>query len=67
LDDVFMSAAAEDDVLFELVVTKAWLCQMIVALALICRGSYRGVIEFMRDLLGISTPFRPEPENPWAR
>jgi hypothetical protein len=22
--------------------------------ALICRGSYRGVIEFMRDLLGIS-------------
>jgi len=54
LDDVFLSAAAEDDVLFELVVTKAWLCQMIVALALICRGSYRGVIEFMRDLLGIS-------------
>jgi hypothetical protein len=54
LDDAFSSAAAEDDVLFELVVTKAWLCQMIVALALVCRGSYRGVIEFMRDLLGLS-------------
>lgn len=54
LDDAFLSAAAEDEVLFELVVTKAWLRQVIVALALICRGSYRGVIEFMRDLLGIS-------------
>jgi transposase-like protein len=54
LDDAFLSAAAEDEVLFELVVTKAWLRQAIVALALICRGSYRGVIEFMRDLLGIS-------------
>jgi hypothetical protein len=54
LDDAFLSGAAEDEVLFELVVTKAWLRQVIVALALICRGSYRGVIEFMRDLLGIS-------------
>jgi hypothetical protein len=54
LDDAFMSAMPESDVLFELVVTKAWLRQLIVALALICRGSYRGVIEFMRDLLGIS-------------
>jgi hypothetical protein len=49
-----LSAAAEDEVLFELVVTKAWLRQVIVALALICRGSYPGVIEFMRDLLGVS-------------
>ena len=54
LDDAFASATAEDDVLFELVVTKAWLRQVIVALALICRGSYRGVIEFLRDLLGVS-------------
>ncbi|HEY4973835.1 MAG TPA: hypothetical protein VII41_09520, partial [Steroidobacteraceae bacterium] len=54
LDDAFSSATAEDEVLFELTVTKAWLRQVIVALALICRGSYRGVIEFLRDLLGIS-------------
>jgi hypothetical protein len=54
LDDAFLSATAENHVLFELAVTKAWLRQVIVALALICRGSYRGVIEFMRDLLGIS-------------
>src|SRR4051812_33091360 len=38
----------------ELTVTKAWLRQVIVALVLICRGSYRGVVEFLRDLLGVS-------------
>src|SRR3984957_10264932 len=51
LDDAFLSAAAEEEVLFELVVTKAWLRQTIVALALICRGSYRGRIWFTRELL----------------
>jgi hypothetical protein len=54
LDDAFSSAAPEDEMLFELTVTKAWLHQVIVALALICHGSYRGVIEFVRDLLGVS-------------
>ena len=50
----FLSGAPEDEVLFELTVTKAWLRQVIVALPLICHSSYRGVIEFMRDLLGMS-------------
>jgi hypothetical protein len=54
LDDAFRSATPDDEVLFELVVTKVWLRQVIIALALICRGSCRGVIEFMRDLLGVS-------------
>jgi hypothetical protein len=54
LDDTFRSATPDNEVLFELVVTKDWLHQVIVALALICRGSCRGVIEFMRDLLGVS-------------
>jgi len=54
LDDAFLDAAQEDDVLFEFTVTKAWLRQVIVALPLICRSSYRGVIEFIRDLLGVS-------------
>ena len=40
--------------LFELAVTKAWLRQVIVALVLIGRGSYRGVVEFLRDLLGVA-------------
>src|ERR1700693_183121 len=53
LDDVFLSGAPEDEVLFQLTVTKTWLRQVIVALTLICRSSYRGVVEFLRDLLGM--------------
>src|SRR3954454_1243857 len=54
LDDAFIPACADDEVLFEIPVTKRWLRQVIVALALICRGSYLGTIEFMRDMLGAS-------------
>jgi hypothetical protein len=54
LDNAFLPAAAETEGLFRLTVTKAWLRQVIVALPLICHSSYRGVIEFPRDLLGIS-------------
>jgi hypothetical protein len=53
LDDAFLPAAAEDEVLFEVKVTKIWLRQAIVALALMCRASYLGIIEFMRDMQGI--------------
>jgi hypothetical protein len=53
LDDAFSSTSSKNEALFELVLTQTRLRQMIVALALICRSSYRGVIEFMRDLLGI--------------
>jgi hypothetical protein len=48
LDDAFLSGAPEDEVLFQLTVTPTWLRQVIVALTLICRSSYRGVVEFMR-------------------
>src|SRR5271167_3702776 len=53
LDDVFLSGTPEDEVLFQLTVTPTWLRQVIVALTLICRSSYRGVVEFMRDLPGM--------------
>jgi hypothetical protein len=52
LDDAFLSPATDDTVLFEIQVTKRWLRQVIVALALMCRGSYLGILEFMRDVLG---------------
>src|SRR5216684_3575824 len=53
LDDAFTAAAADDDqVLFYLPVTKAWLRQVVLGLLLICHSSFRGVIEFCRDLLG---------------
>jgi hypothetical protein len=54
LDDAFLTEAPDNEVLFNLAVTKTWLHQVIVALPLICHSSYRGVIEFIRDLLGVS-------------
>jgi hypothetical protein len=53
LEEAF-SPTAGDDVLFYLPVTKAWLHQVALALTLICHSSYRGVMEFMRDMLGVS-------------
>ncbi len=55
LDNVFFPAAPDDEVLFHLPVTKTWLRQATLALTLTCRSSYRGVVEFMRDLLGVSS------------
>ena len=49
LDDAF-AASADDQVLFYLPVTKAWLWQFVLALTLICHSSYRGVVELLRDL-----------------
>ena len=54
LDDAFTpSATADDQVLFSLPVTKAWLRQATLGLTLICHSSYRGVVEFCRDLLDV--------------
>jgi Integrase core domain len=38
--------APEDGVLFELPISQRWLRQVTLAPALICRSSYRGVVEF---------------------
>lgn len=54
LEEVFAATAADDDVLFYLPVTKAWLRQLTLALILICHSSYRGVIELCRDLLQLN-------------
>lgn len=55
LDDAFTaSAAADEQVLFHLPVTKAWLRQVTLGLTLICHSSYRGVVEFCRDLLDVN-------------
>jgi hypothetical protein len=54
LDDAFVpSAATEDQVLFQLPVTKNWLRQVALSLTLIGHSSYRGVVEFCRDLLDV--------------
>ena len=50
LDDAFTAAENDDAILFHIPVTKAWLRQTVLALTLICHSSYRGVIEFHRDI-----------------
>jgi hypothetical protein len=54
LDDAFTASTRDDAVLFELTVTKIWLRQVIVGLALICHSSYRSIVVFLRDLLGVA-------------
>jgi hypothetical protein len=54
LNDAFCSAVADGEVLFQFPVTRTWLRQVMLGLPLICRSSYRGVMEFMRDLLGVT-------------
>lgn len=50
LDESFAPNTADNDVLFYLPVTKAWIVQLILGLVLICHSSYRGVVELLRDV-----------------
>jgi hypothetical protein len=54
LDDAFAPTVADDKVLVQLPITKNWLKQAVLGLTLICHSSYRGVLEFCRDLLGVN-------------
>jgi hypothetical protein len=52
LAQAFQSPPVHDEeVLFYLPVTRAWLRQVVLALVLLCHSSFRGVIGFFRDLL----------------
>ncbi|MFA5690027.1 MAG: hypothetical protein WC959_12970 [Kiritimatiellales bacterium] len=51
LDEAFAGKLPDDEVLFYLPVTKEWLHKAVLGLVLICHSSFRGVVEFMRDLL----------------
>jgi hypothetical protein len=50
LSDAFAPQPTDDQVLFYLPVTKAWLRQLILGLVLICHSPLRGVVELLRDL-----------------
>jgi hypothetical protein len=55
LCQAFTPAPALDDaVLFHLPVTKRWIQMVVLALLLLCRAPFRGVIAFCRDCLGYS-------------
>jgi len=53
LDEAFTPTPRDDHVLFHLPVTKDWLRQVTLGLTLIGHSSYRGVVEFFRDLLDV--------------
>lgn len=54
LDSAFAPNPEDEDqqVLFTIRVTKPLLRQIVLALILICHSSFRGVVEFLRDLFG---------------
>lgn len=54
LEDAFTKSPTDDALVLSLPVTNAWLQQVVLSLTLICHSSYRGVQEFMRDMLGVS-------------
>ncbi len=49
IDQSFETNTNNNDVLFYLPVTKAWLCQFILCLMLHCRSGYRGIIKVLQD------------------
>lgn len=50
LSEAFTPQQADDQVLFYLPVTKQWLHQFILALALICHSPLRGIVELLGDV-----------------
>ena len=46
-------AAADDEVLFELPVTRQWIRSLVLGLTMICHSSQRGVVELLRDLFDL--------------
>jgi hypothetical protein len=51
LEQAFEPTPRDEEVLFYLPVTRAWLRQAVLVLVLVCHSSFRGVIGFFRDLL----------------
>ncbi len=50
LEKEFNQSKQDTDILYWIPVTKEWIFQVILALIFICHSSYRGVVEFLRDL-----------------
>jgi len=52
INQAFEEKKEDDKVLFYIPVTKAWLCQVVLALILNCHSSYRGVMKTFSDVFG---------------
>lgn len=53
IQEAFKSQSKDEEVMFYLPVTKAWLKQVVLGLILLCHSSFRGVVEFFRDLFDL--------------
>ncbi len=51
IDDAFSSAEHDDEVLYNLPITKSWIKQCITSLTLDCHSSFRGASKFCEGLL----------------
>lgn len=49
LDEAFAPSAGPDDILFWMPITKSWIKQTTVGLALTCHSSLRGITQFFHD------------------
>lgn len=62
LYDAFCAALPDEGGLSQLPVIRSWLRQVMLGPTLICRSSYRGLTEFMRNLLGVSVSVHNPPQ-----
>lgn len=51
INQAFAENNSDDEVLFYIPVTKAWIRQFVIALVMICHAPFRGVLVFLRDVL----------------
>ena len=54
IEEAFSSAAHDDEVLYNLPITKSWIKQCITSLTLDCHSSFRGASKFCESLLDYS-------------
>ena len=54
LNESFEPTTPDEQILFHLPITKAWLFQLILGLVLICHSSLRGVVESLRDVFDVT-------------
>ena len=54
LNESFEPTTPDEQILFHLPITKAWLFQLMLGLVLICHSSLRGVVELLRDVFDVA-------------
>ena len=56
VNEVFDKTTDDDKVLYQIPVTKNWLKQCVISLAMDCRSSFRGIMKSMSNLFDFNVP-----------